>query len=84
MGFLRMMKHTSCNSFEPSGNIRPEIVIGNVLDDRHPDHGRAGHLIADACFLAGLAKIETFDDNGNPQPKWRPKFVLALPAGLVP
>ena len=55
---------------------RPEIVIGNVLDDRHPDHGRAGHLIADACFLAGLAKIETFDDNGNPQVKWRPKFVL--------
>ena len=55
---------------------RPEIVIGNVLDDRHPDHGRAGHLIADACFLAGLAKIETFDDNGIPQVKWRPKFVL--------
>ena len=55
---------------------QPEIVIGNVLDDRHQDHGRAGHLIADACFLAGLAKIETFDDNGNKQPKWRPKFVL--------
>jgi N-acetylglucosamine malate deacetylase 1 len=55
---------------------QPEIVIGNVLDDRHPDHGRAGHLISDACFLAGLAKIETFDDNGNVQPKWRPKFVL--------
>jgi bacillithiol biosynthesis deacetylase BshB1 len=55
---------------------QPEIVIGNVLDDRHPDHGRAGHLIADACFLAGLARIETFDNNGNVQPKWRPKFVL--------
>ena len=55
---------------------QPEIVIGNILDDRHPDHGRAGHLISDACFLAGLAKIETFDDNGNVQPKWRPKFVL--------
>jgi len=55
---------------------QPEIVIGNVLDDRHPDHGRAGHLIADACFLAGLARIETFDNNGNIQPKWRPKFVL--------
>jgi bacillithiol biosynthesis deacetylase BshB1 len=55
---------------------RPEIVIGNILDDRHPDHGRAGHLIADACFLSGLAKIETTDDDGNPQEKWRPKFVL--------
>jgi bacillithiol biosynthesis deacetylase BshB1 len=55
---------------------RPEIVIGNILDDRHPDHGRAGHLIADACFLSGLAKIETTDDDGSQQEKWRPKFVL--------
>src|SRR5688500_14537918 len=22
---------------------QPEIVIANALDDRHPDHGRAGH-----------------------------------------
>lgn len=55
---------------------QPEIVIGNILDDRHPDHGRAGHLIADACYLAGLAKIETTDDEGRPQGRWRPKFVL--------
>jgi bacillithiol biosynthesis deacetylase BshB1 len=55
---------------------RPEIVIGNILDDRHPDHGRAGHLIADACFLSGLTKIETKDDEGKLQEKWRPKFVL--------
>jgi bacillithiol biosynthesis deacetylase BshB1 len=55
---------------------QPEIVIGNVLSDRHPDHGRAGHLISDACFLSGLAKIETRDENGNLQPKWRPKYFL--------
>ena len=55
---------------------RPEIVIGNILDDRHPDHGRAGHLIADACFLSGLQKIVTLDDAGAPQDKWRPKFIL--------
>jgi bacillithiol biosynthesis deacetylase BshB1 len=54
---------------------RPEVVIGNILDDRHPDHGRAGHLIADACFLSGLAKVET-EDHGAPQQKWRPKYVL--------
>jgi N-acetylglucosamine malate deacetylase 1 len=57
-------------------NYQPDIVIGNVLQDRHPDHGRAGHLIADACFLSGLAKIETRDENGNAQPKWRPAYVL--------
>ena len=56
--------------------FRPEIVIGNILDDRHPDHGRAGRLIADACFLAGLVKIETLDSEGKPQERWRPKHLL--------
>jgi bacillithiol biosynthesis deacetylase BshB1 len=55
---------------------QPVIVLANVLDDRHPDHGRAGHLISDACFLAGLVKIETKDENGNAQQRWRPKQVL--------
>jgi N-acetylglucosamine malate deacetylase 1 len=55
---------------------QPSIVIGNVLHDRHPDHGRAGQLIADSCFLAGLAKIETKDENGNAQQRWRPSYLL--------
>lgn len=55
---------------------RPEIIIGNILQDRHPDHGRAGHLISDACFLSGLAKIETRDENGKILEKWRPKYFL--------
>ena len=29
---------------------QPEIILANALADRHPDHGRAGNLIADACF----------------------------------
>ena len=56
--------------------FRPEIVLGNSLEDRHPDHGRAGHLISDACFLSGLRKIETLDDAGHPQEHWRPKYVF--------
>lgn len=55
---------------------QPEIVLANALDDRHPDHGRAGHLIADACFLSGLRKIETHDESGNPQQHWRPKYIF--------
>ncbi|WP_346238861.1 bacillithiol biosynthesis deacetylase BshB1 [Niabella insulamsoli] len=55
---------------------QPDIILGNVLVDRHPDHGRAGNLINDACFLSGLSKIETFDDEGNPQEKWRPRYFL--------
>lgn len=55
---------------------QPEIVLANSLEDRHPDHGRAGKLIADACFLAGLVKIETRDDEGRKQERWRPKNIL--------
>jgi bacillithiol biosynthesis deacetylase BshB1 len=55
---------------------QPEVILANILDDRHPDHGRAGRLVVDAAFLAGLSKIETFDENGAPQKRWRPKHVL--------
>lgn len=55
---------------------QPDIVIGNILEDRHPDHGRAGNLIYDACFLSGLKQIETKDDEGNVQEKWRPRYLL--------
>jgi N-acetylglucosamine malate deacetylase 1 len=52
---------------------QPEIVIANAIHDRHIDHGRGAQLANDACFLAGLAKIETKDDDGVPQKEWRPK-----------
>lgn len=54
---------------------QPEIVLCNALDDRHPDHGRAAKMTTDACFYAGLEKIETLDAQGNPQQKWRPNAV---------
>lgn len=56
--------------------LRPRIIIGNALSDRHPDHGRAGHLIETACFLSGLRKVETKDSkDGKVQKAWRPKAV---------
>jgi bacillithiol biosynthesis deacetylase BshB1 len=54
---------------------QPNIVLCNAPDDRHPDHGRAAKLTLDACFYAGLEKIETFDNQGYPQAKWRPQAV---------
>lgn len=56
---------------------QPEIVIANAITDRHPDHGKAGKLIADASFLSGLRKIETTLD-GTPQAAWRPKRVYHM------
>lgn len=55
---------------------QPEIVLANALEDRHPDHGRAARLIADSAFFAGLRKIETRGDDGQPQEAWRPKYVF--------
>jgi bacillithiol biosynthesis deacetylase BshB1 len=54
--------------------FQPEVVLCNAPHDRHPDHGRAGKLASRACFLAGLAKIETLY-NGEAQQPWRPKSV---------
>jgi len=55
---------------------KPEIVIGNILEDRHPDHGRGGWLIYDACFFSGLRQVKTTGDDGKEQEKWRPKLLL--------
>jgi bacillithiol biosynthesis deacetylase BshB1 len=35
---------------------QPKLVLGPTPVDRHPDHRRAHHLVADACFYAGLAR----------------------------
>lgn len=53
---------------------QPEILLCNAVSDRHPDHGRAAKLAAEACFYSGLVKIETHD-NGQKQAAWRPKAV---------
>ena len=53
---------------------QPEIVLCNAITDRHPDHGRAAKLTADACFYSGLVKVET-KDNNTVQAAWRPKAV---------
>lgn len=56
-------------------HYRPRIVLANAPVDRHPDHGRASQLISDACFYAGLTRIETERD-GKPQSAWRPASIF--------
>ncbi len=48
---------------------QPEILLANSLEDRHPDHGRAGHMAQKAVFWAGLRKLEA-----DYEP-WRPSKV---------
>lgn len=53
---------------------KPEIVLCNAVNDRHPDHGKGSNLVSHACFLAGLPKVVTLWDN-MPQEAWRPNAV---------
>ena len=55
---------------------RPRTVLANALHDRHTDHGRAAEFVHRACFLAGLARIETHEADGTSQEAYRPKHVL--------
>ena len=55
---------------------RPGIVLVTAEKVRHPDHGDATRLAVDALFYSGLAKIETFEDDGQKQEPWRPQHVL--------
>lgn len=55
---------------------RPEIVLCNAVEDRHIDHAKGSKLVSDACFLSGLAKIDTkFEGDDQWQDAWRPKTV---------
>lgn len=46
---------------------RPRILFTSYPDDRHPDHARAGRLVADAAFYAGLRKRESAHPAHRPQ-----------------
>jgi N-acetylglucosamine malate deacetylase 1 len=38
--------------------LKPRVVIAPAPRGRHPDHRVASQLVRDACFLAGLAKLD--------------------------
>jgi bacillithiol biosynthesis deacetylase BshB1 len=75
-GFLKNDEAHQLQVIQILRKYQPEIVIANILEDRHPDHGRAGQLVYDACFLSGLRQIKTWDSHGAEQEKWRPKYLL--------
>src|SRR5690554_793856 len=76
-GFFRNDEEHQLKVISAIRKYKPEIIISNALRDRHPDHGRAGDLINDAVFLAGLRKIVT-QDNGIEQDIHRPRLLLQL------
>ena len=59
---------------------KPEVLLINAKDDRHPDHGKAHELSRESAFLAGLKNIKTVVD-GQEQEAWRPKVVYSYIQG---
>lgn len=74
-GFINNSEEYQMRIVKMIRKYQPEIVFANAIDDRHPDHAKASKLASDACFLAGLRKIETELD-GSAQQSWRPKHVF--------
>ena len=73
-GFFDYSQENKLKIVEQIRFFCPDIVLANAIEDRHPDHGRASKLVSDACFLAGLRKVET-TFNGVNQEAFRPNAV---------
>jgi bacillithiol biosynthesis deacetylase BshB1 len=46
--------------------LRPRVVILPYWQGRHPDHYRAAELGYEACFLAGLKKLDEYSEPHRP------------------
>ena len=73
-GFFRNDKDHQIAIIKILRKYQPEIVLCNAVEDRHIDHAKGSKLVSDACFLSGLRKIETMDEQ-DLQEAWRPKQV---------
>ena len=75
-GFFQNDQASQLVLMEVIRRYRPEVVLANALEDRHPDHGKGAKLAIDACFLSGLRMIHTSDSQSHmDQAAWRPKHV---------
>ncbi len=74
-GFFQNDENHQRKVIEIIRKYRPEIILCNSIEDRHPDHGRSAQLVGDAAFLSGLRKIETFIGEEK-QLEWRPKYIF--------
>ncbi len=46
---------------------RPRLVVAPDADDAHPDHQEASHLVARACYLSGLARLDAPGERHRPE-----------------
>ena len=55
-GFFRNDEDASADADPGGPQVSPGDRAGNALEDRHPDHGRAGHLIPGCLFPERVAE----------------------------
>jgi bacillithiol biosynthesis deacetylase BshB1 len=46
--------------------LKPRVVILPYWEARHPDHYRCGEIAFEACFLAGLKKLDEYSEPHRP------------------
>ncbi|MGH9367880.1 MAG: bacillithiol biosynthesis deacetylase BshB1 [Thermoanaerobaculia bacterium] len=66
-GGLRQTRENELALIDLIRRERPRLLLTSYPEDRHPDHARAGRLVADAAFYAGLRKLETRYPAHRPQ-----------------
>ena len=69
-GFFQVDEPNLLKVIQKIRKYQPRVILANALEDRHPDHQRAAGLVTQAVFLAGLIKVQTFEE-GVAQPVWR-------------
>jgi bacillithiol biosynthesis deacetylase BshB1 len=87
-GGLRHTREEEREVIDLVRRYRPKIVFSPYPDERHPDHARAGRLITDASFYAGLRALRTKLPAHRPQAvvyylqnyMWTPSFVVDVTA----
>jgi len=66
-GGLRVARENELALIDVIRRERPRLVLTSYPEDRHPDHARAGRLVSDAAYYAGLRKIATGHEAHRPQ-----------------
>ena len=66
-GGLRKTRENELALIDVIRREKPRLVLTSYPDDRHPDHRRAGELVTDAAYYAGLRRIETAHPAHRPQ-----------------
>ena len=83
-GGLRTDRAAELQVVEAVRRARPRVVLAPLPTDRHPDHARAGRLVPEAAWYAGLAKLETSLPPHRPdQVLYYATYVLVMPTFLV-